>query len=51
MPLRDYGLLMVTIKEVTLGETDDLDSLFASDSDANRCWCMWFIASVRQSRL
>ncbi len=39
---------MVTIKEVTLDEADDLGTLFGSAGDADRCWCMWFITSVRE---
>ena len=27
---------------------DDLSSLFCSDATADKCWCMWFIRSVKE---
>ncbi len=38
---------MVAVREVGPGLVRDLDRLFGSDDDADRCWCMWFLMSVR----
>ncbi len=38
--------MTVTIKAVTSTVIDDLGRLFATDTVADTCWCLWFITSV-----
>lgn len=38
----------ITIKPLTLDLLPDLDALFKTSAETKRCWCMWFITSVKQ---
>jgi len=38
----------IEVRPVTAERFGDLDELFGSDEVADRCWCMWFIRSVKE---
>lgn len=46
-PMATSNLAEVEVKPFHIGLTDDLAELLATDESSSKCWCMWFIGSVK----